>query len=71
VATELKKGDRVRHLEYTLAGASPEWRGRTATVIDLLGPYPGQGDGMFARLRMDDDGSERDGISCHRLELLI
>jgi hypothetical protein len=59
MSAEIKSGDGVRYLAGLMAAASPEWRGGTATVIDVLGPYAGK----FARLKMDDDGSIRDGIS--------
>jgi hypothetical protein len=58
-----KLGDHVRYNPYLLPSRSPEWRGRTATIISIEGPYPGRGDRQFAQLQMDDDGTVRDGIS--------
>jgi hypothetical protein len=58
-----KLGDHVRYNPYLLPSRSPEWRGRTATIISIEGPYPGRGDHLFAQLQMDDDGTVRDGIS--------
>ena len=58
-----KLGDHVRYNPYLLPSGSPEWRGRTATIILIEGPYPGRGDRLSVHLQMDDDGTIRDGIS--------
>jgi hypothetical protein len=58
-----KLGDHVQYNPYLLPSRSPEWRGRTGTIISIKGPYPGRGDRLFAQLQMDDDGTVRDGIS--------
>jgi hypothetical protein len=58
-----KPGDHVRYNPYLLPSGSPEWRGRTGTIISIEGPYPGRGDHLYAQLKMDDDGTVRDGIS--------
>jgi hypothetical protein len=57
-----KPGDRVRYNPYLLPSRSPEWRGRTGTIVSIEGPRTGQGDRRFAETKMDDDGTIRTGI---------
>jgi hypothetical protein len=47
-----KLGDHVRYNPYLLPSGSPEWRGRTGTIISIEGPYPGRGDYLYAQLQM-------------------
>jgi hypothetical protein len=56
-------GDKVQYNPEFLASGSPEWRGRTGTIVGIEGPHPGQGDHLFARIKMDDDGTIQQGIS--------
>jgi hypothetical protein len=62
-----KPGDRVRYNPYLLPSRSPEWRGRTGTIISIEGPQAGQGDRLFAQIKMDDDGTIRRAISTEQL----
>jgi hypothetical protein len=55
-------GDRAQYRTDLLPGASPEWKGRTGTIIEIKGPIPGQGDFLFADIKMDDDDTIRPGI---------
>ena len=55
-------GDKVQYRTDLLAEDSPEWRGRTGTIIKISGPIPGQGDFLFADIKMDDDGTKQYGI---------
>jgi hypothetical protein len=58
-----KLGDHVRYNPYLLPSSSPQWRDRTGTIISIEGPHPGQGDRLFAQIKMDDDGTIRERIS--------
>jgi hypothetical protein len=56
-------GDHVRYNPYLLPSRSPEWSGRTGTIISIEGPHVGQRDRLFARIKMNDDGTIREGIN--------
>jgi hypothetical protein len=58
-----KAGDRVRYNPYLLPSGSPEWHDRQGTIISIEVPPTRQGDHFLARIKMDDDGTIRGGIS--------
>jgi hypothetical protein len=65
-AMTFRISDRVRY-NPDLLPSTPGSRGRTGTIISIEGPHPGQGDRLFARIRMVDDGEIQEGIPTAKL----
>ena len=64
----LKIGDRVRSNPDYLSPEMSHWGNRTGTIIGLHWSSPAQGGVMFARVRMDDDGTTQNRV---RVSMLL
>lgn len=63
-----KEGDIVQRNPTSSGWGDPAWHKHTGTIRRIHGPYPGQGDGQFADVLMDD-GTMQPGIPCTSLVL--
>jgi len=71
MSTVFSLGDHVQYNPSLLAAGNLDWRGRKGVIVSIDGPHAGQGDRLFAMVKMDDDGSIQGPVSCAMLQWVV